>query len=84
MVETNQLPLTIDQLKALANEHDLQAIVSITVARDGTITVSSYGEDKDKSKVIGDWAQGLWKWAIARYPFVDTFGWGQSGRKAGN
>lgn len=73
-------PIKISELKQIAEQKDLQAVVVITVARDGMMSVVTYGENKEKCKIIGDWGQGLWDWAIAREPFVTKFGWGNNGK----
>lgn len=70
---------TIADAKRIAKENDHQAVVVLTVERDGTVTVVSYGEDKAKCKAIGDWAQGLWKYAVTLIPFQTVFGWGNNG-----
>ena len=71
--------LTICELKRVAIDKDLQAIVVLTVARNGTVTVTSYCESKKKCRAIGDWAQGLWKYAVSLKPFQTVFGWGNGG-----
>lgn len=70
----------IEDAKRLAKQLDLQAVVVLTVARDGTVKVVSYGETKAKCKSIGDWAQGLWKYAVTINPFQTVFGWGHGGK----
>ena len=69
----------IEDAKRIAHVGDHQAVVVLTVERDGTVTVVSYGEDKPKCKAIGDWAQGLWKYAVSIRPFQTVFGWGNGG-----
>jgi hypothetical protein len=73
-------PIKISELKQIAQEKDLQAIVAIAVARDGMMSIVTYGETKEKCKIIGDWGQGLWDWAISKEPFVTKFGWGNNGK----
>lgn len=72
----------ISDAKALAKADDQQAVVIIGVARDGTVTVVSYGETPVKCSSIGEWAQGLWKHAITAVPFQTRFGWGKDGAPA--
>ncbi len=72
--------VVIEDAKEIARRLDQQAVVIIGVERDGTITVVSYGESKFKCKVIGDWAQGLWKKCISVCPFQTAFGWGNGGK----
>ncbi len=72
-------PIKIKDLKNLAKLHDLQALVLLTVERNGTVSVVTYGEDKDKCKTIGDWGQGLWKHCVSIIPFTTIFGWGNNG-----
>lgn len=81
---TLKAPIKITELKHIAKEKDLQAIVVITVARDGVMSVVTYGETKEKCKAIGDWGQGLWDWAISRIPFTTVFGWGNDGKPTNN
>jgi hypothetical protein len=75
----SKAPITITELRKIAQAKDLQAIVAITVQRNGTTSVVTYGENKEKCKAIGDWGQGLWDWAISRIPFTSVFGWGNNG-----
>jgi hypothetical protein len=70
---------TIKDAELIAKSNDHQAVVVLTVERDGTVTVVSYGENKSKCKAIGDWAQGLWKYAVSINPFQTVFGWGNGG-----
>ncbi|RUR38540.1 hypothetical protein [Vreelandella populi] len=70
----------ISDAKAIANQRDLQAVVVLTVERDGTVSVVSYGENKAKCKAIGEWAQGLWSYAVSIRPFQTVFGWGNGGK----
>lgn len=69
----------VKHARRLAKDHDLQACVVLTVARDGTVTVTTYGEDKRKCDAIGEWGQGLWKYAVSIIPFQTVFGWGNNG-----
>lgn len=73
-------PITIAELHAIAKKKDLQAIVCLTVERNGTVSVVTYGETKAKCKAIGDWGQGLWKYAVSLVPFATIFGWGFDGK----
>lgn len=70
---------TIADAKRIAKNGDHQAVVVLTVERDGTVTVVSYGENKAKCKAIGDWAKGLWGYAVSINPFQTVFGWGNDG-----
>lgn len=70
---------TIKDAERIAKDNDHQAVVVLTVERDGTVTVVSYGETKAKCKAIGDWSQGLWKYAVTLIPFQTVFGWGNGG-----
>ena len=72
-------PIKIKDLKALAIKHDMQAIVLLTVERNGTVSVVTYGENVEKCKAIGDWGQGLWKHCVSLIPFQSVFGWGNNG-----
>lgn len=69
----------IKHARRVAKDHDLQACVVLTVARDGVVTVTTYGEDKKKCDAIGEWGQGLWKYAVSIIPFQTIFGWGNGG-----
>jgi len=69
----------VKHARRLAKDHDLQGCVVLTVARDGTVTVTTYGEDKRKCDAIGAWGQGLWKYAVSLEPFQTVFGWGNNG-----
>jgi hypothetical protein len=71
--------MSIATCKRIAKQDDRQAVVLITVARDGTVTVSSYGENRAKCHAIGIWAQGLWDHAVSTVPFRTIFGWGNDG-----
>jgi len=75
-----EAPVKIAELKALAKQKDLQAIVALTVSRNGTVSVVTYGENSEKCKAIGDWGQGLWRYAVAIVPFRTVFGWGNNGQ----
>lgn len=71
--------IAISDAKAIAKSGDHQAVVIVVVERNGSVTVVSYGENKGKCKAIGDWAQGLWRYAITIKPFQTVFGWGNGG-----
>lgn len=73
-------PIKINELKAIANEKDLQAVVALTVSRDGMVSVVTYGENKEKCQAIGNWGQGLWNHAVSVDPFTTVFGWGNDGK----
>ena len=74
-------PISITELRnKIADAKDLQAIVVLTVSRDGMVSVVTYGETKKKCKAIGDWGQGLWKYAVSLDPFQTVFGWGTGGK----
>lgn len=68
----------IEECKAIAKQHDCQAVVVLRVERDGTINLSTYGESRHKCGVIGEWAQRTWQ-HIARIPFETVFGMGNGG-----
>jgi hypothetical protein len=70
----------IPEAREIAKRYDGQAAVVLLVARDGTVTVASYGETRHKCRVIGEWAQGLWNSVVSRVPFQTVFGWGNGGR----
>lgn len=72
-------PILISELKTMATQKNLQAILVLTVERNGTVSVVTYGENKEKCKAIGDWGQGLWKYAVTLIPFKTVFGWGNRG-----
>lgn len=72
-------PIKISELRAIAEQKDLQAVVVLTVTRDGVVSVVTYGENKAKCKAIGDWGQGLWSYAVSIIPFQTVFGWGNNG-----
>lgn len=65
--------------KKIAKEHDDQAVVVVRVQRDGTINVATYGEDKHKCDIIGEWAQKTISDTLPRIPFEPVFGWGNGG-----
>ena len=59
---------------------DSQAVVLLDVARDGTVTVSTYAlQPGTPAKAIAEWADGLWQHAISAVPFRTVFGWGREG-----
>ncbi|QGY05551.1 hypothetical protein MMSR116_29390 [Methylobacterium mesophilicum SR1.6/6] len=59
---------------------DAQAAVLLDIARDGTVTVSTYAEQPGTpAKAIAEWAEGLWRHAISVVPFRTVFGWGRDG-----
>lgn len=70
----------IRDAEKLCKDHDLQAVVVLTVERTGTIRITTYGETKKKCKVIGEWGQGLWEYAVTKIPFQTVFGWGNRGQ----
>ena len=70
--------IKITDLKSLAKSRDQQALVVIGVERDGTVTIVSYGETKNKCQAIGWWAKGLSN-ILSIAPFRTIFGWGNSG-----
>jgi len=72
-------PIKIKDLKTLANKHDLQGIMMLCIERNGTVSIVTYGENKEKCKAIGDWGQGLWNHCVSLIPFKSVFGWGNNG-----
>jgi len=74
-----ECPIKIKDLKELAKQHDLQALMMLCVERNGTVSVVTYGENIKKCKAIGDWGQGLWKYGVSLIPFKTVFGWGNEG-----
>lgn len=76
-------PIKIKELQTIADDKDLQAIVVLTVERNGNVSVVTYGETKAKCKAIGDWGQGLWRHAVSIIPFQTVFGWGNDGKPLG-
>ncbi len=78
-MRTNLLSV-VKELRQIASNKDLQAIVVLTVERNGNVSVVTYGETKEKCKFIGDWGQGLWLHAISLVPFATIFGWGNFGK----
>jgi len=73
------MTFVVKHARRLAKDHDLQAVVVLTVAKDGVVTVTTYGEDTKKCDAIGKWGQGLWKYAVSLDPFQTVFGWGNNG-----
>lgn len=71
--------IRIEELEAVCKERDMQAMAAITVDRDGTVHVTTYGESQQKCQAIGEWAQGLHDHAITVVPFQTVFGWGNNG-----
>ncbi len=69
----------ISDAKKIAKKLDQQAVVILGVERDGTVTVVTYGENKEKCRAIGEWGQGLLNWAVSLIPFMTVFGWGNGG-----
>ena len=70
----------IAECKEIALRHDAQAVVIMRVGRDGEITVSTYGENRHKCEIIGEWAQrSIWS-MICRIPFETVFGWRNKGK----
>jgi hypothetical protein len=73
------MTFVVKHARRLAKDHDLQAVVVLTVARDGVVTVTTYGEDTKKCNAIGEWGQGLWKYAVSVVPFQTVFGMNNGG-----
>jgi hypothetical protein len=70
----------ISEAERLAKAHGWQGVVILSVAEDGTVTVTSWAADRPRCNAIGKWAQGLWKHAVTAVPFQTHFGWGRGGR----
>lgn len=73
------MKLYIRDAKMLCERLDAQAVLILSVGRDGVVHVVTYGETKHKCKAIGIWGRGLWQHAISIIPFRTVFGWGNSG-----
>jgi len=59
---------------------DAQAVVLLDIARDGTVTVSTYAEKPGTpAKAIAEWASGLEQHELSVVPFRTVFGWGCGG-----
>lgn len=59
---------------------EAQAVVLIDVARDGTITGSTWAaQPGTPSEAIAEWTRGLTAHAISLVPFQTAFGWGCGG-----
>lgn len=59
---------------------DAQAVVFLDIARDGTVTVSTYAEKPGTpAKAIAEWANDLNSHALSVVPFRTVFGWGRDG-----
>jgi hypothetical protein len=70
----------IPDAQRIASQFDCQAVAVLTVERDGTVRMTTFGEDVRKCKAIGAWGQGLWSYAVTAVPFQTVFGWGNGGR----
>ncbi len=69
----------IAECKRIAVENDCQAVVVLRVERDGTLTLSTYGETKHQCDIIGEWAhKSIWPQCF-RVPFEPVFGMGNNG-----
>lgn len=72
--------LRINVAAAAGLDLDAQAVVLIDVARDGTVTVSTYARlPGTPARAIAEWADGLEAGAISVVPFRTVFGWGRGG-----
>lgn len=72
--------LRINCAAAVGLDLDAQAVVLIDVARDGTVTTSTYARlPGTPATAIADWANGLDRHAISVVPFRTVFGWGRNG-----
>lgn len=79
VVDESQSPVKIAELRAMAKEKDLQAVVVVAVGRDGTVHTVTYGENPRKCRVIGQWADGWMEKGLAVLPFRTIFGWTTGG-----
>lgn len=72
--------LRINCAAAVGLDLDAQAVVLIDVARDGTVTTSTYARlPGTPATAIADWANGLERHALSVVPFRTVFGWGRNG-----
>lgn len=72
--------LRINCAAAVGLDLNAQAVVLLDVARDGTVTTSTYARlPGTPAKAIAEWAAGLEQHAIAVVPFRTVFGWGRNG-----
>lgn len=69
----------IGEARSIAKDCNLQACVIISVARDGTVGVHTYGDGAIKCGVIGRWARDFAKRGLSLVPFQTVFGWGNGG-----
>lgn len=77
---TDRGKLRINVAAAAGLDLDAQAVVLIDVARDGTVTASTYARRPGTpARAIAEWADGLWTHAITAVPFRTVFGWGYGG-----
>ena len=72
--------LRINVAKTVNLDLRAQAVALFDVARDGTVTVSTWAaRPGTPSQAIAEWARGLHASAIAAVPFRTVFGWGCGG-----
>jgi len=69
----------ISDARAIVKKYDGQAAVIILVRKDGVIDTVTYGETKEKCKVIGWWAKLVGDKGLSVVPFQTIFGWGNGG-----
>lgn len=72
--------LRINVAAAVGLDLSAEAIVLIDIARDGTVTVSTYARRPGTpAKAIGEWAHHLEHRGLSVVPFRTVFGWGCGG-----
>ena len=69
----------INKCASLVKEEDLQAVVIVTVHKDGSVGVHTNGDTKKHKDVIGRWGQNVFQQIITAIPFTTVFGMGNGG-----
>lgn len=67
------------EAEKLTKKYDLQGTIIIGITKTGSIEYHTYGENKQKSNILGTWMSQWFKKAFTAIPFQTHFGWGNDG-----
>lgn len=66
--------------QSILEEKDLEAVVVLGVAADGTVSMAAWAATPKKRVAIDEWALWVWRNALRPDPFETVFGAGHGGK----
>ncbi len=77
---TNDCQLPLSETEKLVKKYDLQGAILVAITKDGTIEYHTWGADKAKCNILGQWMNQWFRQAFTAVPFQTHFGWGNAGK----